>query len=123
MGVSEPRANAWWWDVLRQGRASAHAESFDIDWEFGDGKVRVPILGADLADEIGEISFDPTPADDAPDGLIRYYEHAFPVAPERGRIRGLGLTAAIEQLLAAQNFELRFWQDEADDLNYGASSP
>lgn len=119
MGVSEPRANAWWWDVLRQGRASAHAESFDIDWEFGDGKVRVPILGADLTDEIGEISYDPTPADDAPDGLIRYYEHAFPVAPGTGTdAAASGSRPAIEQLLAVQNFELRFWQDEADDLNY-----
>ncbi|PTT22594.1 malto-oligosyltrehalose synthase, partial [Microbacterium sp. HMWF026] len=119
MGVSEPRSNAWWWDVLRQGRASAHADSFDIDWDFGDGKVRVPILGADLADEIGEISYDPTPAGDAPDGLIRYYEHAFPVAPGTGTdAAASGSRSAIEQLLAAQNFELRFWQDEAADLNY-----
>ncbi|WP_431796174.1 malto-oligosyltrehalose synthase [Microbacterium enclense] len=111
MGVSEPRTNAWWWDVLRQGRASAHADAFDIDWEFGGGKVRVPVLGADLADVIGEISYDPTPATDAPDGLIRYYDHVFPVAPGTG-------TADVPTLLAAQNFELRFWQDEAADLNY-----
>ncbi len=111
MGVSEPRTNTWWWDVLRQGRASAHADAFDIDWEFGGGKVRVPVLGADLAEVIGEISYDPTPAPDAPDGLIRYYDHVFPVAPGTG-------TADIPTLLAAQNFELRFWQDEAADLNY-----
>ncbi|RWR22001.1 malto-oligosyltrehalose synthase [Microbacterium enclense] len=111
MGVSEPRTNAWWWDVLRQGRASAHADAFDIDWEFGGGKVRVPVLGADLADVIEEISYDPTPATDAPDGLIRYYDHVFPVAPGTG-------TADVPILLAAQNFELRFWQDEAADLNY-----
>lgn len=111
MGVSEPRTNAWWWDVLRQGRASAHADAFDIDWEFGGGKVRVPVLGADLAEVIDEISYDPTPAADAPDGLIRYYDHAFPVAPGTG-------TSEIRALLDAQNFELRFWQDEAADLNY-----
>ncbi|WZH37631.1 MAG: malto-oligosyltrehalose synthase [Microbacterium enclense] len=111
MGVSEPRANAWWWDVLRQGRASGHATAFDIDWEFGGGKVRVPVLGADLADVLDEISYDPTPAEDAPDGLIRYYDHAFPVAPGTG-------TSDIRALLDAQNFELRFWQDEAADLNY-----
>ena len=111
MGVSEPRANAWWWDVLRQGRASAHADAFDIDWEFGNGKVRVPVLGADLAEVIDEISYDPTPAADAPDGLIRYYDHVFPVAPGTA-------TADIRALLDAQNFELRFWQDEAADLNY-----
>lgn len=119
MGVSEPRSNSWWWDVLRQGRASAHASAFDIDWEFGAGKVRVPILGADLAEVIDEISYDPTPADDAPDGLIRYYDHAFPVAPGTGTdAAASGSRDAIEALLDAQNFELRFWQDEAADLNY-----
>jgi len=119
MGVSDPRANAWWWDVLRQGRASGHATAFDIDWEFGGGKVRVPVLGADLADVIDEISYDPTPADDAPDGVVRYYDHAFPVAPGTGTdAAASGSRAAIEQLLDAQNFELRFWQDEAADLNY-----
>ncbi|WP_278103555.1 malto-oligosyltrehalose synthase [Microbacterium proteolyticum] len=111
MGVSEPRTNAWWWDVLRQGRASVHADAFDIDWEFGGGKVRVPVLGADLAEVIDEISYDPTPAADAPDGLVRYYDHVFPVAPGTG-------TSDIRALLDAQNFELRFWQDEAADLNY-----
>jgi len=119
MGVSEPQSNSWWWDVLRQGRASAHAPAFDIDWEFGAGKVRVPILGADLAEVIDEISYDPTPADDAPDGLIRYYDHAFPVAPGTGTdAAASGSRDAIEALLDAQNFELRFWQDEAADLNY-----
>jgi len=113
MGVSEPRANAWWWDVLRQGRDSAHADAFDIDWEFGGGKVRVPVLGDHLDAVIDEISYDPTPADDAPDGLIRYYDHQFPVAPGTGS-SDLG----IRELLDAQNFELRFWQDEAADLNY-----
>lgn len=27
------------------GRAAAYAPAFDIDWEFGDGKVRIPVLG------------------------------------------------------------------------------
>jgi (1->4)-alpha-D-glucan 1-alpha-D-glucosylmutase len=119
MGVSEPRTNAWWWDVLRQGRASAHADAFDIDGEFGGGKVRVPVLGADLAEVIGEISYDPTPAEDAPDGLIRYYDHVFPVAPGTGTdAAAAGSRDAIAALLDTQNFELRFWQDEAADLNY-----
>jgi len=119
MGVSEPRSNAWWWDVLRQGRASAHATAFDIDWEFGGGKVRVPVLGDHLDAVIDEISYDPTPADDAPDGLIRYYDHAFPVAPGTGTdAAASGSRDAIEALLDAQNFELRFWQDEAAELNY-----
>ncbi|MCJ1706282.1 malto-oligosyltrehalose synthase [Microbacterium sp. VKM Ac-2923] len=113
MGVSEPRTNAWWWDVLRQGRASAHATAFDIDWEFGGGKVRVPVLGDHLDAVIEDISYDPKPAADAPDGLIRYFDHVFPVAPGTGSAGD-----DIRALLDAQNFELRFWQDEAADLNY-----
>lgn len=113
MGVSEPRTNAWWWDVLRQGRASAHATAFDIDWEFGGGKVRVPVLGDHLDAVIDDISYDPKPAADAPDGLIRYFDHVFPVAPGTG-----SAVDDIRALLDAQNFELRFWQDEAADLNY-----
>ncbi|KQR21538.1 malto-oligosyltrehalose synthase [Microbacterium sp. Leaf151] len=113
MGVSEPRTNAWWWDVLRQGRASAHASAFDIDWEFGGGKVRVPVLGDHLDAVIDDISYDPKPAADAPDGLIRYFDHVFPVAPGTGSAGD-----DIRALLDAQNFELRFWQDEAADLNY-----
>ncbi|MDP8928932.1 MAG: malto-oligosyltrehalose synthase, partial [Actinomycetota bacterium] len=37
--------NPWWVDVLEHGPASAWAASFDIDWEAGDGRVVLPILG------------------------------------------------------------------------------
>ena len=113
MGISAPRENAWWWDVLRRGEASPYADFFDIDWTFGGGKVRVPVLGAPR-DEIvarGEVSIDPTPAADAPDGVIRYFDHAFPLAPGTAG-------SDVEAVLDAQNFDLRFWQDEAADLNY-----
>ena len=43
------RHNLWWWDVLRNGRASRFAEYFDIDWDSPDprlrGKVLLPVLG------------------------------------------------------------------------------
>ena len=45
MGVATPAANAWWWDLLTHGRESRYAEAFDIDWEFGGGRVRIPVLG------------------------------------------------------------------------------
>lgn len=41
MGVSQK--NAWWEDVLRWGRESRHAQTFDISWEAG--KILIPILG------------------------------------------------------------------------------
>ena len=47
------RANAWWWDVLRRGRASQYAHFFDIDWDAPglQGRVLLPVLGAPL-DEV-----------------------------------------------------------------------
>ena len=45
MGIG--RANAWWWDVLRHGRASRYAHYFDIDFAADpDGKLVLPVLGA-----------------------------------------------------------------------------
>ena len=37
----------WWWDVLAQGQDSVHAAAFDIDWEAGGGRLRLPVLGDD----------------------------------------------------------------------------
>jgi len=42
MAVVPAEQNPWWWDVLRHGRASRHAETFDIDWEAGAGTVVLP---------------------------------------------------------------------------------
>ncbi|CAA9279759.1 MAG: GH13_26 / GH13, partial [uncultured Blastococcus sp.] len=46
MGVSDAHESGWWWDLLRHGRDSAHADAFDVDWDFGGGRVRVPVLGS-----------------------------------------------------------------------------
>jgi malto-oligosyltrehalose synthase len=53
--------NGWWADVLRHGRGSRYARSFDIDWETEDpelrGKVFLPVLGRPLQEALdrGEI--------------------------------------------------------------------
>jgi (1->4)-alpha-D-glucan 1-alpha-D-glucosylmutase len=121
MGVAEPRKNPWWWDVLRQGRGSAYAETFDIDWEFGGGRVRLPVLGSSL-DEVttaGELSVDLVPAADAPDGVLRYFDHVFPLAAgtvtDEERASGAIDARAVHD---RQHYELRFWKDEAAELNY-----
>ncbi|MFJ2370856.1 malto-oligosyltrehalose synthase [Microbacterium sp. NPDC087665] len=115
VGVAVPRQNPWWWDVLRLGRASRHAVAFDVDWRIGEGRVRLPILGAQPAEIIaaGDLVVDTTPADDAPDGTLTYFDHVLPLAPGTGEH-----AHDLPALLAAQNYELRFWQDQNAELNY-----
>ena len=60
MGVLEAD-NAWWLDVLEHGRASSHAETFDIEWQPAQpemaGRVLLPVLGDHFGKvlEAGEI--------------------------------------------------------------------
>ena len=77
--------NAWWLDVLENGRASQYAGYFDIDWTPPlaalSGKVLVPVL----ADNYGEVllrgelqlGFD----SETGEFSIRYFQHRFPLDP------------------------------------------
>ena len=47
VGVASPWQNTWWWHVLTHGQESPYAAAFDIDWEFGGGRVRIPVVGDD----------------------------------------------------------------------------
>ncbi|WP_295102080.1 malto-oligosyltrehalose synthase [uncultured Microbacterium sp.] len=115
VGVAVPRANLWWWDLLRLGRSSRHALAFDVDPRLSDGRVRLPILGSSLAEVLSadEIVVDTTPADDAPDGTLSYFDHVLPLAPGSGE-----LADDLPALLDAQHYELRFWEDQNTDLDY-----
>ncbi|MFC8681432.1 malto-oligosyltrehalose synthase [Microbacterium ureisolvens] len=106
VGVARPAENPWWWDVLAHGRSSRYATAFDIDWEFGGGKVRLPVLGEELSAAAGSGALR------VEAGELRYYEHRFPLAPG---------TASEDDVLtvhARQHYELMPWRREADDLNY-----
>ncbi|MGA8256403.1 MAG: alpha-amylase family glycosyl hydrolase, partial [Nocardioides sp.] len=96
VGVATPKINAWWWDLLRHGRGSRYADAFDVDWDLTGGKVRLPVLGDDGLDEV-QVDLD--------EGLVRYHEHAFPLAP---RSRGLD----------EQHYELVHWTAADHGLNY-----
>ena len=93
--------NAPFWDVLAHGPSSAYAAWFDIDWEAGDGKLLLPVLGRPLAECLrdGEITVD------VADGVIRYFDHAFPLAPGTDK-------------LEAQHYRLAYWRVGNDELNY-----
>ncbi|MET0811479.1 MAG: malto-oligosyltrehalose synthase [Microbacterium sp.] len=112
MGVGAPRQNPWWWDVLTFGRDSRYADAFDIDWNAADDRVRLPILGAPLADVLDDIEIVTDAAPDAPFGTLRYFDHVLPLA------RGSADAGDIRAILDAQHYELRFWRDEAGELNY-----
>lgn len=78
-------ANAWWMDVLENGRASRFAEFFDIDWNPGRESMRnrllVPILGSTFGETIasGELQV----ALDTAAGAfeLHYREHRLPLDP------------------------------------------
>src|SRR5579885_2051681 len=76
--------NAWWWDTLENGAASRYAPYFDIEWNAPEERLRNKILLPLLGDHYGlvlaagELKLERTGGG----FVIRYYEHAFPVAPE-----------------------------------------
>jgi (1->4)-alpha-D-glucan 1-alpha-D-glucosylmutase len=94
VGVTTPVENAWWWDLLKHGQASAHAAAFDVDWDAGDGKVLIPVVGDDDEDSIEVV-----------DGEVRYHEMRFPLSP--------GTTSPDEQ-----HYQLVSWRAADHALNY-----
>ena len=102
VGVATPKQNAWWWDVLRHGRGSAYAGFFDIDWDAGDGRLRVPVLGDD-ADLDQDLVVD---GDE-----LAYFDHRLPIAPgtEGGSPR---------EVHDRQHYELVSWRLADTGLNY-----
>ncbi|MBW3662870.1 MAG: malto-oligosyltrehalose synthase [Actinobacteria bacterium] len=113
--LAASRHNRWWWDVLRHGPASRYASVFDIDWLRSDDappQIVLPVLGAPL-DEVaasGELTLDRS--GDEP--VLRYHEHAFPVAPGSLDLAEEGLL----ELLARQHYRLVHWRRANHELNY-----
>ncbi|MFL6121811.1 malto-oligosyltrehalose synthase [Actinophytocola sp.] len=90
--------NRWWWDVLRDGPASAYASYFDIDWS--RGPILLPVLGSDSLDDLKVEG----------DRLV-YFEHEFPLAPGTG-----GGTAA--EVHERQHYRLVSWRRGNAELTY-----
>lgn len=118
-GVAVPAQNPWWWDVLLHGRGSAYAEAFDIDWEFGGGRVWLPVLGGELDEVIGRGEIEVTPAASGDDhGLARYFDLALPLAPGTAPLHATRDAAAVRDVLARQHWQLAFWREDDAVLNY-----
>lgn len=110
VGVDVAKANPWWWDVLRHGRDSEHSTTFDIDWDAGPITVPVVDAQADPADEDKELGERLSLSDDRTE--LRYYEHAFPVAP------GTGDEGTPQEVHERQAYRLVSWRRGAGELTY-----
>ena len=124
MAVSDP-TNRWWWDVLKNGPASAYAPYFDIDWDPPEAALRrnllVPILGDHYGRilEAGELRLELQGQDAI---VLRYHQHALPVAP--GSIGKEDLDAVnadpdrLHEVLEQQHYRVAFWRAGDRELNY-----
>jgi len=99
MGVATPADNSWWWDLLTHGRGSRYAEAFDVDWDFGGGKIRIPILG------------DGDPELEIVGDELHYFENRFPIAPGTG-------DGTPDEVHDRQHYELIHWRRADSELNY-----
>ena len=89
--------NAWWWDVLENGRSSRYASYFDVDWHAGedaDNRILLPILAQRYADAVASCAIKVS-RDDAR-FFVSYAEHKLPVAV-RSLCEPLGRVAAKER--------------------------
>ena len=83
MGVGHG-TNPWWQDVMQNGRTSAYADFFDIDWEPLKlelrNKVLLPILGkaygVDLEEGNIKVHFEDAHF------VVKYFDKAFPIDPQ-----------------------------------------
>lgn len=76
--------NRWWMDVLENGRDSAFAGYFDIDWLPGSrhlaGKVLLPFLGRPFGETLDNGELQLTFRDGK--FYVCYFDFVFPIAPE-----------------------------------------
>jgi (1->4)-alpha-D-glucan 1-alpha-D-glucosylmutase len=95
------------WSVLREGRASAFAPWFDIDWDAEGNRILMPVLDGPLEENIDHLSLVER------DGVLElaYFEHRFPLAVGTA-------TLAMPELVEAQHYRLADWRSASTHLNY-----
>ncbi|MDR6641510.1 (1-_4)-alpha-D-glucan 1-alpha-D-glucosylmutase [Luteibacter sp. 1214] len=129
MGVGT--GNAWWMDVLRNGRESRYAGYFDIEWTAPDplirGRVLLPILGAGYEETLQSGHLRLRRRGDT--WMLGIYDDRLPLSP--ASVAGLGDDAVDEHdpstetgraklhaLIEKQHYRLAFWKLASDMVNY-----
>ncbi|GAA1988406.1 malto-oligosyltrehalose synthase [Terrabacter lapilli] len=98
------------WSVLREGRQSAYASWFDVDWDAQEGRILLPVLGSSLEEVLaaGEITL----GEHEGEPVVTYYDHVFPLAP------GSDTDKPLRELLDTQHYRLAPWTVGDSELNY-----
>ncbi|MFD1214012.1 malto-oligosyltrehalose synthase, partial [Arthrobacter sp. GCM10027362] len=116
MGVATPANNPWWWSLLSEGRGSRYAEAFDVDWDAGGGRIRLPVLGDD-PDELDRLELvrgaGPGRGSGGTGLELRYYDNRFPVAAGTADDG-----ASAREVHDRQHYELVNWRRADNELNY-----
>lgn len=114
MGVGAD--NAWWWDVLLNGRVSHYAGHFDIDWDATagatPGRLLLPLLGAPYGEVLaaGELRVEA-----AAGGFeLHYHDQRFPLRAESAPAD----QSELHELLESQAYRLAYWRLGGEALNY-----
>lgn len=105
--------NRQMWSVLRYGQESPFANWFDMET---DEPILLPILGEPIGKVLTEGQLEVVELDDpetgiAPQRVLRYYEHVFPLAEGTQDL-------PLEVLLESQNYRLAHWEITNEELNY-----
>jgi (1->4)-alpha-D-glucan 1-alpha-D-glucosylmutase len=107
--AADAERNAWWRDVLRHGRASTHAFTFDITWDPPDRKlhdhVLLPVLGDHYGRELEAGRFHLERAGDE-ELVVRVYETSYPLDPRSAALlwqQAAGRARGIEDVLDEVN--------------------
>ena len=126
--------NAWWNDVLENGRQSPYANHFDIAWDTSPrrqmrDKVLLPILGQAYGDalEAGEIKL----VREGGRVKVAYFDRRMPVRPETAELIAdgdlgpytgtpgdRGSFDKLDHLLDRQHYRLAYWRVASDEIDY-----
>jgi (1->4)-alpha-D-glucan 1-alpha-D-glucosylmutase len=128
MGIASPE-NIWWWDILKNGRASRFAGFFDVDWKSSDpklnGKVLLPVLGGEYERLLQQGEFQVLK--EKGELVLGYQEQRFPLAKSTlakipadaaGLKQFSADIAALDRLIRRQHYRLEFHAQADVQLNY-----
>jgi (1->4)-alpha-D-glucan 1-alpha-D-glucosylmutase len=119
MSIATPM-NPWWMDVLENGRSSAYAAYFDIDWHPATPELGEKVLLSILEDQYGKVLEQGKLQLHQDEGTfyLSYYEHRFPVAPRTYVLIMGHALPALEAALAADDPALQEYKSILTALSY-----